>query len=74
LTISRFLFGDTLKNPSEWQQRYTPSMQALHEAYVMRSITNPYEEMLLGHALSMMRRIDLADLLQNTKYVRKRQQ
>jgi hypothetical protein len=49
-------------------------MQALHDAYVMRSISNPSEEILLGHALSMMRRIDLADLLQNTKYVRKRQQ
>lgn len=73
LTATRFLFGDTIKDPLPWQPWYSSAMQALHDAYVMRSIDNPSENILLGHVLSMMRRIDLAELLKNTKYIRIRE-
>lgn len=48
-------------------------MQALYDAYVMKNITNPTEEVLFGHMLGMMRRIHLAELLENTKYIRVRE-
>gem|GEM_PF-3955545 len=35
-------------------------MQALYDAYVMKDISNPDSEVLFGHVLSMMRRIDFA--------------
>ncbi len=73
MIIARFLFGETLKNPQVGQERYSVAMQTLHDAYVMQAITKPAEEVLFGHVLSMMRRVDLGNLPKNTKYIRIRE-
>lgn len=47
LTASRFLFGETLKDPLPGQPRYSTAMQALYDAYVMKQINNPDDLVLL---------------------------
>jgi len=74
LVLARLLFADTLPAPTEGQAWYEPAMLALHrESFIMRVITNPGDEVLLGHALNMMRRIDLGGIFQDTKNARKRE-
>lgn len=67
--LTNFVFGDTYKKALAWQAWYEPAMKILHESYVIRSVENPAQEMLLWHVLLMLKRVDFGELVKQTKYI-----
>ena len=69
--FSNILFGDQYNSADN---RYQGHLQAMYDAFLIRSIDDPHREIRKWHIIKVIQRMDYGNVAQATKYLRRRSQ